>query len=418
MDALITRCPHCNVAFQVTPHQLRVANGRVRCGACLEVFLGTHYLENVKQAQPEEAEQETTEAEAYLDPTSTDEPSDTTEPTPSSAPIPTYRYYTPTTIVTFDDGSAEVDQALTDDTAAEPSSEFETGTVASDPEAETDNSASAIAEATEYRTFDPATTAAPDNFILLGTDSPTGEIEEDLAQADSALTDATAATDPSVDTQHQTETENQIYSAPAQAGSSGEPGLEDYTTAEPDQGLQAPDPIPLLDDNLEEHDSPHQPATKQPWGRAAAVVLLGALGLAAGYAHFNSDPLASDPRWSQSVQQLCAMTGCELPSKAAPELITAQQLVVRSHPQYDNSLQISVVLNNAANFSQPFPRLALIFTDINGTVVAKRLFKPREYLSGEMAGRKEMPAQHSVQVAVDIVDPGAAANNYQLQVVP
>lgn len=35
---MLTRCPHCHTAFRVTSEQLKVRQGRVRCGACSEVF--------------------------------------------------------------------------------------------------------------------------------------------------------------------------------------------------------------------------------------------------------------------------------------------------------------------------------------------------------------------------------------------
>jgi predicted Zn finger-like uncharacterized protein len=35
---MLTRCPHCQTAFRVTSEQLKVRQGKVRCGACREVF--------------------------------------------------------------------------------------------------------------------------------------------------------------------------------------------------------------------------------------------------------------------------------------------------------------------------------------------------------------------------------------------
>jgi predicted Zn finger-like uncharacterized protein len=41
MDAqLATRCPHCQTSFRVTMQQLELREGRVRCGACREIFNG------------------------------------------------------------------------------------------------------------------------------------------------------------------------------------------------------------------------------------------------------------------------------------------------------------------------------------------------------------------------------------------
>jgi predicted Zn finger-like uncharacterized protein len=36
--SMFTRCPHCDTVFRVTPQQLQVSSGQVRCGRCQEVF--------------------------------------------------------------------------------------------------------------------------------------------------------------------------------------------------------------------------------------------------------------------------------------------------------------------------------------------------------------------------------------------
>lgn len=43
---LVSRCPHCQTRFRVTPSQLELREGMVRCGACREVFNGRDQLEN------------------------------------------------------------------------------------------------------------------------------------------------------------------------------------------------------------------------------------------------------------------------------------------------------------------------------------------------------------------------------------
>ena len=34
----LTQCPHCKASFKVSEEQLGVANGRVRCGSCMNIF--------------------------------------------------------------------------------------------------------------------------------------------------------------------------------------------------------------------------------------------------------------------------------------------------------------------------------------------------------------------------------------------
>ena len=51
LGPLTCTCPACETRFRVTEEQLGVANGRVRCGACLTVFDCSHL---VVQGEPEE----------------------------------------------------------------------------------------------------------------------------------------------------------------------------------------------------------------------------------------------------------------------------------------------------------------------------------------------------------------------------
>lgn len=38
--SMVTQCPHCSTAFNVTPEQLFARDGRVRCGSCRQIFDG------------------------------------------------------------------------------------------------------------------------------------------------------------------------------------------------------------------------------------------------------------------------------------------------------------------------------------------------------------------------------------------
>ncbi|MFM2426617.1 MAG: hypothetical protein RL707_443 [Pseudomonadota bacterium] len=48
----ITHCPQCETAFKVSPQQLELAKGWVRCGRCSHVFEAHLYFEAAPQAAP------------------------------------------------------------------------------------------------------------------------------------------------------------------------------------------------------------------------------------------------------------------------------------------------------------------------------------------------------------------------------
>lgn len=54
-ETLLTKCPHCSTTFRLTPAQLQIAGGAVRCGACYQVFHANEHI--VKTAVVEEIRQ-------------------------------------------------------------------------------------------------------------------------------------------------------------------------------------------------------------------------------------------------------------------------------------------------------------------------------------------------------------------------
>jgi hypothetical protein len=156
---------------------------------------------------------------------------------------------------------------------------------------------------------------------------------------------------------------------------------------------------------------------KPRWGRRLAwalLCLLALAGLLGQYVWYHFDELARQDQYRPWFQQICPQIDCKVPSKVDITLLKSSNLVVRSHPDFKGALVVDAIIYNRASFSQPFPLLELRFADTNGQLIASRRFKPGEYLSGEMAGKEEMPPQTPIHIALDILDPGAKAVNYSL----
>lgn len=158
-----------------------------------------------------------------------------------------------------------------------------------------------------------------------------------------------------------------------------------------------------------------------PWPRRA---LWGGLSLAALLALVVQIGLYNIDTWGRAeasrpyYEGLCPWLGCQLPSLSDPARVMVSNLVVRSHPRVGNALLIDAVLLNKAPFEQPYPKLAIQFSDLNGQPVAARDFGPREYLGGELAGKTIMPSNQPVHIELEILDPGRAAVNYSAQIQP
>lgn len=147
------------------------------------------------------------------------------------------------------------------------------------------------------------------------------------------------------------------------------------------------------------------------WGVAACALMML---LVLQYGWFNRNTLSINTTLRPAYALACNLFSCTLPPLVDINAIRSVDLVVRSHPDQSNALQVDAVIINEAKHPQPYPDLELTFTDINGRLVANRTFTPSEYLGGELAGSDEMPKAQPIRLGLEIIDPGERAVNYQL----
>lgn len=152
-------------------------------------------------------------------------------------------------------------------------------------------------------------------------------------------------------------------------------------------------------------------------GRWFVFSLLLVLTLFLQHAWFHRDSLSMDPDYRVWYEKTCNYFNCVLPDYLNLTEIRATDLVIRPHTEEKNALIIDALLRNDSRFRQAFPDLDLQFRTIKNEVLAHRQFTASEYLKGELAGLKYIPPKTEVRLALEIVDPGEEAVNYSLQII-
>lgn len=382
MSQLVTRCPHCSTSFHVNEPQLRAARGAVRCGSCLQVFRAD---ENIvfSESDPEARKdlESLLEDDDFLIHDDIDLDGEDDEPTPPTMPPEG----TSTTATGEDEpliGDAFGDSQWQELSApaGEDEDEYEDlGEYGSD----------ALAPDLEEN---PWADEVPDTPLRREQYQPTDDSDGQLSQR---LHRLDSRAEPSLDT----------LSAPRDESRLG-------ATPDRERLLSSIEPAPL-----EVSWRPRRDRRVPTWlWILLACVLLA--GIAAQTAYFRFDSLSKHQPWRGLYAAICPQLGCELPELVDLSAIRTANLVVRSHPKLSGALVVDAVLLNTADFTQPFPSLMLSFSDLKNKPVASRLFTPREYLQGELAGRREMPSGNPVHIAIEIVDPGREAVNYELRIAP
>lgn len=114
--------------------------------------------------------------------------------------------------------------------------------------------------------------------------------------------------------------------------------------------------------------------------------------------------LAANAQWRPLLATLCGVLRCELPPWREPAAFTLLQRDVRQHPTLPGALRVSATFRNDARWSQPWPRLQLTLSDVNGRPAGQRRFDAQEYLGGA-PGQAELASGESATVAMDILEP-------------
>lgn len=420
-DSFVTQCPHCQTSFRVSHNQLSVARGVVRCGACMQVFNAAKQLLEQSAAQPPAVETQSPEPAAP-------------EPEPV-APATQHEW----SAADLDLDQLDLDQELArlEQREIQPITELKAT-------APREDSLSAVRDEPESDeqlwTDSLFSTPADEREALDETlDEPQPPLIEqqpldlDLVPAPGERTEPSLSLTPDVldddldDTPHHTPPIiPDIDQAPVERLSAKDPDDDlDEPLSDPQErlepGLGAVSSRPARKEPLLDLvDDPLQLDWKKPkthWGKRLLwifLVLLAAAALAGQYIWYHFDELARQDQYRPWFQQICPTIGCNVPSRVDIARIKSSNLVVRSHPDFNGALIVDAIIYNRAPFTQPFPLLELRFADLNGQLIASRRFKPAEYLSGELAGKGEMPSQVPIHIALDILDPGPKAVNYSL----
>ncbi|TYC57244.1 DUF3426 domain-containing protein [Marinobacter sp. BW6] len=404
-SSLQTQCPNCQTRFRVTEEQLGIAKGKVRCGNCMKVFNAIEHQVvpggNKSPSSPE-----------------TVEPGET----PSSG--------------TPGSGVSEEDFVFADNPEEDAAEGRYAGTKLTFSDDELSDSFRSFDERDETDYKDAETDTTDENIdeswaeAILEDDEPAPRKPSEPARPD-----------PSPESEPEPASDPELRPEPEFEPSLEEEPVFEQTETPASTGVRQDRDTDPFDDFVDESgfgfDEPDRPADSfhadPPFrdlrrdpvavnsGRGGvrtmvwSIIVLALIGvLIAQVTWFQFDRLSAIPELRPFYEKGCALAGCELQPLINVEAIQSRKLVVRTDPDNRSQLVVDAVIINRADFEQPFPAIALTFSNLNGDVVAQSLFTPKEYLAGEGRELDAMPTDTPVRIAINIRDPGRDAVNYNI----
>ena len=143
------------------------------------------------------------------------------------------------------------------------------------------------------------------------------------------------------------------------------------------------------------------------------VGALTALGIAQTI-YYQRYQLIKKPSYQQQVINLCQVLPCSEIEFSSTEQIKLLERNVFTHPVATNALMITGSFVNRAPFSQKLPDLLISLFDLQGNLIANRLFTPPQYLQDDK-NRGVIQSEKPVQFRLEIIDPGTDALTYEFE---
>ncbi|MDH3761512.1 MAG: zinc-ribbon domain-containing protein [Gammaproteobacteria bacterium] len=150
-----------------------------------------------------------------------------------------------------------------------------------------------------------------------------------------------------------------------------------------------------------------------PLGWFIGIILLAAVGVAQAI-YYQRYQLIEDPRYQQQVINLCELLPCAETAFASTEQLKLLERNVFTHPVASDALMVTGSFTNKAPFAQKLPDMLISLFDVQGKLIANRMFTSAEYRLDDN-NKGVIKPQAIVQFRLEIIDPGTDALTYEFE---
>lgn len=145
------------------------------------------------------------------------------------------------------------------------------------------------------------------------------------------------------------------------------------------------------------------------------ILLLSSIAIAQAI-YYQRYSLIENPRYQKQVLSLCQLVPCNKSQFSSTQQIKLLDRNVYTHPVESNALMITGSFVNQAAFDQKLPKLLVSLFDLQGNLIANRLFTPTEYLQTNK-NRTLLTSVKPVQFRLEVSDPGTDALTYEFEFI-
>lgn len=180
---------------------------------------------------------------------------------------------------------------------------------------------------------------------------------------------------------------------------------------------------PLRDDPAPQNlpvDTPVDLALIKRGGGWLVLLLIALLALALllqlSYM-WRADLAARVPASQPLLNTLCGWLSCQVGLPQSSELISIESSNLEADPNNSQLISLNVLLRNHANYALALPLLELTLNDTQERPMARRVFKPAEYLTAPQQAEAGVAANQELNIKVWLELHGLNPSGYRLVLI-
>lgn len=432
-DSMITQCPKCSTAFRVSADVLTMAKGKVRCGQCFHIFEAQSHATQTLDSTASASDKTPTANNKTKSKKTTKAKPKEAAPKEAAPKGHSPNLFTAAddddivnpdwlnTLISDDDLETPDNSNKTSDSASEQPSEDKTRKVnakvlkaekepapweleLAELEAAQSQAKSNQAKSKTSTQVKSTLSMDDDDFFLDAKTLTSPQKPQTTASSKQAVNTNESPTKPAAEPEYMQALQELAQSVSQQEGSNSNQGLQFNHDVSHNLGE-------LMDDPEDNGES--KPKHTWRWALACfALIIISAVQLIVVNYETGSRSASFRPIYNI----VCSYYGCVLPIFEDVKAIDIQHVRVQSHPTKENALVVNAIMTNHSNFSQPMPKIAMEFYDLNGSPVAARLFSQKDFLDKDFLDITYMPPKTPIHLVIPIADPGATAVTHKLKV--
>lgn len=153
-------------------------------------------------------------------------------------------------------------------------------------------------------------------------------------------------------------------------------------------------------EDVYEVPEPIQQGRRWPWVTASALLLL-LLAMQASY-FYRVEIAARLPEIKPAMMGVCSVLRCSIPLPQHIEMLNLESSSMEADPTQANIITLSALLRNSSPYALAYPNIELTLTSLDDKPLARRTFRPQEYLAASENEHAGLPASREASVRLHL----------------